>query len=1193
MNDLPVFEIQQNINAGTKWTSEQQTAITLKGGRILVSAAAGSGKTAVLTERVIRLIKSGNDISRFLIVTFTVSAANEMRSRIREALQKELEKEPNNRHIQRQSLLVGRAKICTIDSFCGEIVRKNFQLAGVSPDYRVCTAADDELIKREALTRVFEECYTGNDADFIKGVRLFSGSKNDEKFFNLIFDLINWLYSLPYPAGAMEHFCSMWDPEGKYSNMYESPWYRVAEDHIRSVIEGHVNKYEYALNRMSMQEGFEKYIEIFEAEEQMLKNVLASEDPESFCENLCAVFFKTLSAARGVDTVTRDSVKAVRDKCKADINRFRNETLSETPDQYKEDLQSFYPVLCNISKIICNFFTIQQEIKNERNCLSFSDVSSAALRLLVSSYNHSNGKYEITALANEISEEYDFVMLDEYQDTNMLQNLIFESVSQSGSKLFCVGDVKQSIYRFRRAMPQLFLNRLLTAKEAGQGFPAVARLSKNFRSSQGVIDFVNFFFSKMMSRSGAEIEYDDTHKLNLGAQYPANDYTTKIDIILSDKEASDDLAGEEDRKAYAQGRACAKEIKKLLNENRQVYDAKTKNLRPLKLKDIVILMRSVKNRARGYVAALKDEGIDVYCDASASFYENYEVLFFTAFLEAIDNPYNDLSLAAALRSPMYNFSVQELTDIREANDKVSLFDCLCLLSNENEKAKNAVDSINKYRALSSNLPVYRLIWQVLSDFSMFELVSALGQGSKRIDNLKKIYLQAKDYENSALKGLYGFLRFIEKVREQSNDTDNSNSAPSTDHVHITTIHKSKGLEYPVVFICGSDVEFRTDDIRSRIVTHDTLGIGCTLRDFSDNTDYVTLQREAVSIQLRKEMVAEEMRLLYVAMTRAKEKLYIILYNEGDFSKRLNNIAGEITNEIKAPAAFVNSSRCSMDWILFSLLTHPCFNEIKNKFDVPVASKSSNVKIETECFDIDTLSQVTSFYNSKQTQNNMDDFAQILNFEYTYPELSNIPAKVSVSELKGIRPADEDGAPLLKSFAFNSVPNLKGTLKATERGTAFHRFMQYIDLYEPDIKKQAMALFEQGILTREEMLSLPFSELSVFYESSIAENMRKARKVYREYRFLSDIPSRSYNRSLDEDCNEPILIQGVIDMFYEDEDGNIVLVDYKSDRNTTEEYYIENYSSQLHLYAEALGKILNKKVSRCLVYALALGKSIEL
>ena len=1189
MNNLPVFEIKEE---NSKWTAEQKTAINIRGGRVLVSAAAGSGKTAVLTERVIRLIKQGGDISRFLIVTFTVSAANEMRSRISEALQKELENEPNNRHIQRQSLLVGRAKICTIDAFCGEIVRQNFQLAGISPDFRVCSGADDELIKREALSRVFEERYASNDADFIKGVKIFSGTKSDERYFNLIYELINWLYSLPYPAKAINRFAAMWDPNGRYNSLYKSPWYKIIENYVRGIISGYINKYEFALNQMSEEEGFEKYIQIFEAEKDMLQKVSDSETSEEFCENLCNIIFKTLSGARGVNEEVRESVKAMREKCKGDINRFRNETLAATPEQYRADLEEFHPVMCNISKIICDFFTIQQEIKKERNCMSFADVSGCALRLLISDYELETGKYEISPLAKELSSRFDFVMLDEYQDTNLLQNLIFESVSDSGKNLFCVGDVKQSIYRFRRAMPQLFLNRLETSFEAGKGFPAVVRLSKNFRSSFGVIDFVNYFFNEMMSKEAAEIEYDDSHRLNIGASYPENDYTAKIDIILSEKEESEDFAGAEDRKAYAQGRACAREIKKMLNAGRKVYDRKINALRPMRLTDTVILMRSVKNRAKGYIAAFKDEGLPVYSDAAASFYDNYEVLFFTAFLEAVDNPYNDMALAAALRSPMYDFSLQELTDIKEAEKTPSLYDSLVLASKSSEKAKNAVDSLAKYRALSANLPVYRLIWQVFSDFSLFDIVAALGQARKRTDNLKSIYMQAKDYENSTLKGLYGFLRFLEKTKEQGADSESFEAPPSVDHVKITTIHKSKGLEYPIVFLCGTDVEFPAEDIRARIVAHDTLGIGCTLRDFSDNTDYATIQREAIRILLRRETVAEEMRLLYVAMTRAKEKLFIMLYNEGDFAKRLNSLSAEISKG-KAPVSFMDKSSCTKDWILYALLEHSCFNEIKAQYGISVPSLKDSTEIDVEVLGIEELGKRTYLAKEKSSQINMDNFAQILEFEYNHPDLRHIPAKVSVSDLKGIRLQDEDGAPLLKN-EFSVKPKFEASsLKAAEKGTAFHRFMQYIDLNDFDAEAQKKKLYEKGVLTYGEMNSVSGEDVVKFLNSSLASQMRASKNVCREYRFLSDIKAMDYADIPGEDKNAPVLIQGVVDMFYENENGDIVLVDYKTDRAENEEYFVSRYTSQLRLYATALEKILGKKVAKCVIYAVRSGKEIEL
>lgn len=1180
--EFTVIENTPKAKPERKWTADQQKAIDLTGGRILVSAAAGSGKTAVLTQRVVKMIENGADISRFLIVTFTKAAAGEMSSRIRKLIQKRLDESPDNLHLLRQSLMVGRAKICTIDAFCADIVKQNFQKCNMPPDFRICDANENELLRREALTQVLEQMYSENSPEFQRTVNLYAGCYDDNNFFNTVYNLANEVYNQPYHMELFGKMAQMWNIEGQYADLYSSPWYKTVKESTVDSLKEIKDKYEYAISLMEETGELEKYHDRMVVEYDAIKNCLNAKTDSELLAHLQSLNSCLAESVRGNECGIKATVVSIRSEAK-DYAAEAYVTLSVTPEQYRSDLQDYYPVALCLYTILEKYYNLLDEMRKDKNAYSFPDIAKRTLDLLIEDYNLDTGSFTPTPLALEISDEYDHIMLDEYQDTNLLQELIFCAISKNENNIYCVGDVKQSIYRFRGSMPELFNQQYDKALKSKEPFPALITLGKNFRSCENVIDFVNYFFGLTMHKKNAEIEYDENHALVNGTAYPLNDYQTKV-IICNNKNVSVPASYKES--AYTQGRAVGKEIINLIRSGRRVFDADKGELRPFKLSDAVILLETVKGEAESYVAALNSLGIPAYCDNSISFYDYYEVMFTFSLLQAIDDPYKDISLAAALRSPIFSFSTQELADIRENNAGATFYDRLIADGEHNEKSRKAVETIGRYSSQAQNLPVYRLVWQLYCDFDLFNVVASMGQAHRREQNLRLLYKMAQDYEKSSLKGLYGFLHYMEKSVE-SGFGEGKNIPPQGDYVRVMTIHRSKGLEFPIVFLCGGNKKFNDDDGKKSIIWNSELGLGPFLRDFTDNTKYTTVQRKAIELSETKKDRAEKLRHLYVAMTRAREKLYIVTDLDTDkVQEKLSGIRASVTDEENIPVSFFTKANNLNNWIFYALLKRSDFYSVAKEYGITTLNGTSKYTVNYEIFEDDAAPMPV---NAELSDNIAAYAPDILYFTYENEALAEIPAKVSVSELKGIRPMFEDGKALPENEKYISVPMLEeGKISPTKRGTAFHRFMQYINLNEPDIKKQAAALEQSGILTADEVKSLPMEHIEKFMESDLKKAMAKSPLVNREYRFLWGINVNELNPNCKTDAKT--LVQGVIDMYYIDENGDIVLVDYKTDRADNTEYFAK-YSTQLNLYAKALSEITNKKVSKKLIYAVNLDTTI--
>ncbi len=1220
--DVPAFSVTQPTVPG-QLTHEQERAVETDGGRLLLSASAGSGKTSVLTRRVVEKLKAGVPVQDLLIVTFTRAAAAEMRKRIGDELKKE-RNQTQDRALQRllssQILALPQARICTMDAFYGEFVRRNFQKLGVSPDFRTIRGPEHDLLRRSTLQGVFDALYEEQDADFLACVDAFSGEQDDIGFFEQMLELIDKLDSEPYPEYKLEQLRDMF----KHTEIEQTDWYRYYRDYIeqnvnelRSVF---VDAAEYAkahrveLGDKTADQRLEDLSEI-EAQLAMLRQGKIPAGPNFAKISSLSSRNHNYEAYR----LIQPKIKAARTRIDEIYKKLYLPSQAEFIAQQSLCLQ----MAQGMERVVKRYYRADRATKRRKNVLSYADASRLTLSLLVDHYDPSTDTVTLTDFARsyidgDLGGRIEEVLIDEYQDTNLLQNLIFRALSDNGKNLFCVGDLKQSIYRFRKARPDLFAGELQRFSTAEGEFPQVQFLTRNFRSSKGVLGFVNFFFAQIMSRVSGGADYDATQWAYVAGQFPSGDYDTEL-LLCDENDDGWQTAEEEPMdKDYQQGLVCARRIRELMEEGRTVWDAKAKNARSLTYNDIVILMRAAKGRADAVVRALSDAGIPAYSAKAKSYFDRYEVKFILSFLRAIDNPYLDIPMAAALRSPIFCFSAQELCDLREGG-KGCLYDCLS--QSQTEKAKHAKSVIDRYRARAGAEPVYRLIWDLYGEFSLFAAVGAMTAPESRRENLRLIYRHARDYENSSLRGLYGFLCYMERVEEQLRDAEGANPAPAAPHVTVSTIHAVKGLEYPYVFVLNMEsASVSSMSSRGRMVYSDALGMGLRVKDRARRMIFDTFARSAVLASNREEEQAETLRLLYVAFTRAKEKLFLVgsigISEKQGLKKptpgRLPVFLSQslaLVGRGRLGPRLVQSCASPLEMLLLAALRHPSGLAFAERVGVDIP--------EGVCPDIDLLERsilseplaqregipglvirvqqpITVTVDPAQEQCQTTDIEQMrpmLDYEYPYQALGQVPAKVSVSDLKGLRDMDDDaGLMLARQINYDKPAFLRQGLSAAERGTATHKFMQFLTFDQTPLSVLRDALVHRGTLSPEEGEAVDLDAIEQFRRSPLAGRIAASPMVEREYRFLSQVSAERYDPSLVGHV-ENIMLQGVIDLFFE-ENGGITLVDYKTDRSSDEAYYVERYRLQLRLYAQALEKLIEKPVKRCVIYAFSCQKEID-
>lgn len=1213
------------IFLNSKWTEEQKRAIDERDKPLIVSAAAGSGKTAVLVERVIERILSGGSIDRLLIVTFTVAAAGEMRERISAAINEKLAEQPANRHLRRQSVLIHSARICTIDSFCLDIVRSNFQLLGLSPELRIADNSEFELLKAEICEEVLEDFYNDSENNnFALVAESFSSGRDDTKLYDVILSLYDSLATLPYPDRWLDKVLKMYDPDIK-DKLSDSIWYKEISSFAVSAFESISASYNTIIRELDCDEKLKAaFTDLLYNELSQLQNImelLKTDDFDGAAKLVSEFSFGKMNTPKGYgEHPVKCMLSASRDRAKKLIASLREGVFALREEDYIEDKMKLYPVVNGLFKAVRELDSRLNKKKNEKNMYTFNDIERFAFNLLIADYNDETDSITKTETAVNMSEEFDEIMVDEYQDTNNLQDKIFLSVSKNGENLFTVGDVKQSIYRFRKAAPEIFLSRKNKAKTGSGDKLSLVNLSKNFRSRADILSFVNFIFSQIMSPQLGEMEYNNAEMLYPGAEYPEVQHPcVEADIISVGVDADDEEETQDGEESEAEELALvekeafytAKKIKSMISSGFMVYDKKTKELRRSVLSDYCILLRSLAKRGDIYLKALNEQGLNGFCEVGSNYFEEYEVSLMISLLTIIDNPYRDIPLAAVMRSPLFGFTSDELSEIRLTDRKAKYYNCvLRCAENGNRKCSDFIAKIDSYRLLSRNMPVHRLLWHIYTDTSFFGVVGGLERGSQRQENLRQLYRHAKNYEKNGIKGLYGFISFINRVIEQEGGLSGVKALPSRDAVRIMSIHKSKGLEFPVCILASCDVKFNMQDLNAPLLIHSRLGVGPKLRDINIKAEYTTFAREALKLAMKREDLSEEMRVLYVAMTRAKEKL-IIISAEKNLENRLSRLSQCIDGEGGVnPFVLLTSQRFS-DWLLLCLLKHPSCNELRSLINSDIAPALSdniiklNIVSESEAVSAEINYEAEPCETEKEQDCDINVYEEIIKerLEYVYPHvaLSRIPAKLSVSELKSRRSydADEDTEYLIKPSEKYMRPKFMEDdgLSAAQKGTALHKFMQFADFEKcasGGINDELSRLCGQGYISKAEGEAIDLGKAAAFFASSFYKRIAKAENVVRECRFNIDMEAWEYDEALNntDDGAEQIIVQGVIDCFFEEPDG-IVLLDYKTDRTDKDgQTLIDRYALQLRLYARAIERLTGKIVKAKYIYSFMLNREIE-
>ncbi len=1177
------------------WTTEQEYCIHSHGGTLLVSAAAGSGKTTVLVERIVQYVLAGHDVDRLLVVTFTNAAAAEMRQRLTKALTEQAALQPENLHLQQQLIRLPRADICTVDSFCINLVRENFYRLNVSPQFRVGDEQQLSLLKREALDDTLHHFYAEQHPDFLELAETMTDGKSDARLMSTIDTLFSFIQSYPDPERWLQTTAAMYD---NTDTVTDTVWGKYLMNKLREVLTRCQRLYTSALadtlGDAVLVRAYSPALTLELDQVKVLRNMAEEGRFDSLFEGLMHFSFgKFTSTARCEDTDARDRAKTLRDSAKKLIGDAQK-LYCGTEEQCRKDLKRSARLINALYEIIRHFMTVFTEKKREANLLDFSDTEHLALSLLTE-YDEQGCRVP-TAEAREIAERYDEIMVDEYQDTNAVQDALFVALSRDEQNLFMVGDVKQSIYAFRKAMPKLFLDRrgkypLFT----GDTYPATILLGHNFRSRRAVTDSVNFVFHQLMIPALGGIDYNEQEKLHYKAPYaPLEDesvYDTEC-LILNGKEAK--LCGYSADEA--EGLLIAERIKQLMLTFS--VTEKDGSRRPLQYKDCCILLRNHKSHALAYCKALENYGIPTVANLESNFFETPEVRLTLSLLRCINNPLLDVPLVAVMLSPLFGFTTDDLATIRLCRPKATLYMAVTAAARGDEplstRCRAFLDTLDRYRQLSALLTVDRLLTRLYEDLSLPELFSARFGGASRAANLRLLYEQCSRFEQGGFRGLSAFIHHIDRLQEQRINL--SAATPDTENaVRIMTVHGSKGLEFPVVFLAGLATAFGGEDAKKDLLLHAEYGAGMNHRDPETFVRRHTLPRNGLLLMQRDEARAEELRILYVAMTRAREKLYLVTTLNSPENTLSALATGIDASRDTLPSETLGDANCLSDWVLGALLRHPSCGALRDGAGVNGVialhdPDTTPVRVSF-CSPPIPRNEETDGTEKRETAKADDALVNALRerIAYTYPHdaLARVPTKLAASAIA----AD----PTRPELVAHARPTFlaKQELSPAERGTAMHNFMQYAEFAAAaaSTEQEAERLKTAGFLSAEQVACLDHSRLRAFFESDLYRRIGASERVWREVPFTFREAAAVYDPAVT-DAKEAVVVQGIADCVFV-ENGGLVIVDYKTDRVKTPDELIERYRAQLDVYARALAAVLQLPVHECLLYSFALGKTITL
>ncbi|NMA51536.1 MAG: helicase-exonuclease AddAB subunit AddA, partial [Peptococcaceae bacterium] len=1161
-----------------RWTREQLAAVNSRGRNLLVAAAAGAGKTAVLVERIIRRITDPAapvDVDRLLVVTFTNAAASEMRERIGKAINRELERYPASKHLQRQIALLGGASISTMHSFCLDLLRQYFYLTDLDPAFRVADATEAALLQTEALEELFERRYADDTQQlFHRLVDAYGGARGDTLLQELVLKAHNLAYSTIDPAGWLGklalNFPTPGDASSKGDCFDHLSWARVLKEAVAITLEGACADLEQALQVCRRPGGPGPYLENLAEDLQVITDILrdcaAGASWSSLHQAFNQVSFRKLAACRKdvADPILVQQVKQLRDGAKKKIAMLQKEYFSRTAEQFYEDLAEVAPLVGAMAELVSEFGATYRQKKATRGVVDFNDLEHYCLQIL--SQPGSNASLPSRA-ALEQRRRYEEVLVDEYQDINEVQEGILNLVSRQGEEapnLFMVGDVKQSIYRFRLAEPGLFLSKYQNYPVWPGAREQRIDLSRNFRSRQGIVDAVNFVFRQLMTPCVGEMAYDAAAELVYGAGYPgqgttpANEQDEAVELYLiegsnaggttaaepsevGDMETEQELE-EEKTSLQLEAGLVADRIRELVqgdaagNPGMQIYDRATGAYRALTYRDVVVLLRATSGAANIFAEEFKLKGIPVYSELATGYFEATEVETVLSLLHVIDNPRKDVPLAAVLRSPIVGLTAADLARIRLASRRGDYYDAVVTASREgqDELAAKLVDflaRLEKWRTAARQGTLSDLIWLIYRDTGYYDFVGGLPGGSQRQANLRALHNRAQQYESTTFRGLFLFLRFIERIRQEGRDLGTARILSEKENVvRIMSIHKSKGLEFPVIFLAGLNRKFNLSDLTKDMLFHKELGVGSQLVDTALRVSYPTPAKLAIKYKLKMENLAEEMRILYVAMTRAREKLVLV-----GSTRNLEQSARKWCTQVglgdgALSDSYLSEVKSPLEWLAAALARHregALLRELGQCDEAPhpaLANDRScwkiflnpNIKAEAaEKLDypeiLDRVKRLEPLAPGPQA----DLVKARLDWTYPLAQFLGRAAKVSVTELKRrfeLIEEREAGFSLDRRLPVGGRPLFmqeRHGLSAAEAGTALHLVMQHLNwqggLDAASISAHIDKMVEMELLTEEQAAAVPAAKIAAFFASPLGARALRGGKLLRELPFTLALP----------------------------------------------------------------------------------------
>lgn len=1155
-------------------TAAQDAAIHTRGSTVLVSAGAGSGKTKVLTERLMSYITDPEhpvDLDSFLIITFTRAAAGELRGRIMEELASALAKDPGSRRLRRQSALCQKAQIGTIHSFCANVLREYSHVLGLSPDFKIADEDGAAAMKRAALERVLDACYERPEKHpgFSSLADTVGAGRDDSRLAELVLTLHNKMQSHARPeqwarqqvellnAGVSDAAETPWGAEVLNSAKRAAAYWSGELDRLMALAQGEEKTKKAYLPALS-QAG--------DSIRELRRRLDMGWDK---AREYLPLAFPRLGALRNPpDPALAERIKGRWDACKKDMASIAD-TLYANSEKLLAEMAYTAPAMEALLELTLAFDREFAKDKRRAALVDYSDLEHMTARLLTQEDGSPS------PLAVQLSQRYTEIMVDEYQDVSRVQDAIFHAISKQGKNLFLVGDVKQSIYRFRLADPEIFTEKYLRFAGDGEAAPGEPRrilLRENFRSRREVLEAANGVFACCMSRELGDIDYDAGAMLIPGAAYPGSVPVPELLLLELNGSAGDEDAPD---KTALEAAMVAEKIQELIRSGAVVTDHGL--TRKMEYGDIAVLLRSVNNVGGVYRRTFAQYGVPVSAGQGGGFFSSVEISAVLSMLAVIDNPHQDIPLIAVLRSPCFGFSADELSAIRAEEKNQDFYTALCAAAETSGKCRDFIGLLDELRNTAADLSAGELVWRLLDELDMLAVCSAMSDGGRRRANLMALIELAQRFEGSGYRGLHRFVLWLRRQAEKGLEPSLGGAEESA--VQILSVHKSKGMEFPVVFLCDTARRFNKQDSRDTVLVHPELGLGPKVTDLERRVEYPSLARNAIRLRLEREMLSEEMRLLYVALTRAKERLFI--------SAAMKN-AAQAVEKAAAAATFpmapqvLAGASSPISWLLSAQSV--CPEAIKLSFrqagSEQAAESAGTAEIPAD-------------------EESLRELKRRLSFVYPFKEAEALPSKVTATELKGHIQEDEDAENLApkqeRDFRMPDFTRKDKPVTGAERGTATHLVLQYMDFSRSgsigEIRQEIQRLRAARFLSDREAAAVDAEAIQKLFASPLGSRMLRAEKMQREFTFslLCDA-----GQVFGGAAGEQVLLQGVVDCCIE-EDGQLVIIDYKTDAVKTAEDVARRaklYTGQLQTYAAAMGRIYRKAVKECVLYFLAADKAVS-